>query len=117
MENSRRIIEIIKEEIEALKKDGVSKEEFTNGQKHLIYKVSLGFDSLYSIADNLMDNLGCKGRIFLPEEKKAAILGITRNDLLEMANEIFDFDKATVGFMGSRDNLEKIRNAGIDKVV
>ena len=115
--NLQRAIEIVKEEIGTIKRNGISEEEFEGCQKHFIYRVSLSFDTIYSIADNLMDSLGCKGRIFLPEEKKEAILNITRDDLLEIAKEVFDFDKATIGFMGNKGDLETIKNASIDKII
>lgn len=116
-ENCQRVIEIIKEEIETIKKEGISEEDFKACQKSLIYGVSLSFDTIYSIADNLMDNLGWKGKIFLPEEKKEAILNIAKDDILTAAGEVFDFNKATIGFMGNRDNLEKVKNTGIDKII
>ncbi|PIY65295.1 hypothetical protein COY91_02670 [Candidatus Shapirobacteria bacterium CG_4_10_14_0_8_um_filter_39_15] len=115
--NSRRAIEIIKEEIETIKRNGISEEEFRGCQKSFIYHVSLSFDTIYSIADNLMDNLGCKGRIFLPEEKKRAIAEVTKEDLSEMAKRVFDFDKATIGFMGNKENLEEIKSTGIDRII
>lgn len=117
LENFQRVIEIIKEEIEAIKKGNISEKQFSGCQKQMIYKVSLSFDTIYAIADNVMDSLGCKGRIILPEEKKEAILKITKDDILTMAGEIFDFNKATIGFMGNKDDLERIKTSGVDKII
>lgn len=114
--NSQRAIEIIKEEIETIKRNGISEEEFEGCRKRFIYRVSLSFDTIYSIADNLMDNLGCKGRIFLPEEKKEAILSLTRDDLLRTAKLVFDFDKATFGFMGSPKNIKSLKKLNVEQI-
>lgn len=117
MENLAQILKIIKEEIDKIKNGDISDDEFESCKKYKIYDVSLSLDSIYSIADNIMTDLGYLGKIYLPEEKKQIIIKINQNDLIKIANETFDFNKATIGFMGNKKNLETIKKEGIDKTI
>ncbi|MBU2577271.1 insulinase family protein [Patescibacteria group bacterium] len=116
LENTTRIIEIIKEEIEKIKKEGFTPEEFLSSQKYCMYQISMSNDSVWAIAENLVDDLFWRKKIYLPDDLQTEVRKITNNDLTKAVREIFNFDKATIGFMCSPENIKSLRKFGIEKM-
>jgi len=116
LENTARIIEIIKEEIKKVKKEGFTQKEFLSAQKFCMYQISMSNDSVWSVAENLVDDLFWRKRIYLPDDLQTAVKKISNKDLTEAAGEIFDFDKSTIGFMSSQKNIKSLKKLGIEKM-
>ena len=115
LENTARIMEIIRKEIEKIKKEGFTQEEFKSAQKYWIYQISMSNDSVWTIAGNLVDDLFWRKKIYLPEDLQAVVKKISNEDLIRAAGEIFDFDKATIGFMSNSKNIKSLKNSILDR--
>lgn len=113
LENTWRIIEIIKEEARKIKKTGFTQEEFLSAQKYCLYQISMSNDSVWAIAENLVEDLSGRKRIYLPEDIQSAVKRITNKDLTEAVKEILDFDKATIGIMGSKENIKNLKKLNV----
>lgn len=116
MENSFKTAEMFKQEIDRVKVDGFSEEEFKAAKKYYTYQISLSVDTIYSVADNLMEDLFFKGKIYLPDDLRLVIEKITLEDLNNAAKAIFNFNKVKVGIMGKAENLKKVKDLGVDKI-
>lgn len=117
LENAGRIVEVFREQIEKIKKEGFTDEELSVCQRYLEYRVALSNDTIYSIANNLMDDLFWLGKIYLPNDLRLKIKSVTKKDLKSACDDIFDFNKATIGFMGNKSNVKQIKEKKIDKVL
>jgi len=116
LENTARIIEIIKEEIEKVKKEGFTQKEFLSAQKFCMYQISMSNDSVWSVAENLVDDLFWRKRIYLPDDLQTAVKKISNKDLTEAAREIFDFNKATIGIMSSPENIKSLKKLNLGQI-
>lgn len=112
-ENTKRILEITREETGKIRKEGINFKEFGRTKKYYLYQTSMSFDSVYGIADNLISYLFREGKIFLPEDRKKEINKVKKEDVERLAKEILAFDKALTGMMGRKDLLEKIKKQKI----
>lgn len=116
LENTERIVEVIREEIEKIKNQGFTREEFLSAQKYRVYQISMSNDSVWAIAENLVDDLFWRKRIYLPDDLQAEVMKITNNDLTKVAREIFDFNKATIGIMSSKENIKSLKKLNIEQI-
>lgn len=116
LQNVDRILDITRREIEKIKKDGFTKEEFLSAQRYGIYQISMSNDTIWSIAENIISDLFWRNKIYTPEEKIDAVRSITKEDLIDVSGKIFDFEKTTVGFLGNKGNIGVLRKNGIDKL-
>jgi predicted Zn-dependent peptidase len=107
--NVLKIIELLKKEIESIKINGFTQDEFLAARKFCLYQVSMSNDSIESIANNLINDLFWRGKIYLPENIQSEIKKITKEDLEGVVKEVFNFDKATIGLMGDQQNIKSLK--------
>lgn len=116
LENTARIIEIIKVEIEKIKNGEFTQEEFLAAQKYYIYQISMSNDSVWAIARNLAVDLFLRKKIYLPEDLQREVKKVTKEDLLAAAREIFDFSKVTSGIMSNQENINCLKKMNLARV-
>ena len=73
-------------------------------------------DSVLSVAENLVDDLFWRKRIYLPDDLQTAVKKISNKDLTEAAREIFDFNKATIGIMSSPENIKSLKKLNLGQI-
>ncbi len=56
-ENTEKILKVVYEEVENIKMKGIENDEFERARKYFCYESLMGFDTVYSIAINLISYL------------------------------------------------------------
>jgi len=116
LENTARIIEVIKIEIEKIKSGEFTQEEFLAAQKYYLYQISMNNDSVWTIAGNLSADLSLRKKIYLPEDLQRKVKKVTREDLIDAAKEIFDFKRVNIGLMSSQKNIKSLKKLSIEQI-
>ena len=109
-ENLSLSMQLIKKELEKIKKNGVQKKE-TQKAKNLYRRniVCFNFETPLQIADWVVGEELAGRKIRLPEEYMRMVEKISEEEIGYLAQEIFDFSKINIGFMGNlkKDEVEK----------
>ncbi len=105
------VIRAILEEAVKLKKEYISEEELSRGKESIIGNLFLGLETSDSLANFYGSHELIRGEIITPEEYAEKIRKVTKEDIRNVANDIFREDGlnlALIGPMGDRENFVKI---------
>ena len=109
-ENLFLSMQLIKKELEKIKNNGVQKKE-TQKAKNLYRRnvVCFNFETPLQITDWVVGEELSGRKIRLPEEYMRMVEKISKEEIGYLAQEIFDFSKINIGFMGNlkKDEIEK----------
>lgn len=109
-ENLFLSMQLIKKELEKIKSNGVQKKE-TQKAKNLYRRnvVCFNFETPLQITDWVVGEELAGRKIRLPEEYMRIVEKISKEEIGYLAQEIFDFSKINIGFMGNlkKDEIEK----------
>lgn len=101
------VLEIILREVEDIKKKGLKEEELQAAKNKLIVELILELDDMEKKADgNATDDLYF-GRCIPLEESIRRILSVTNEDVIRLANEIFDPKYFGLTVLGPKKELPK----------
>ncbi len=103
-------LEIIKKEIVKLQKEGISDEEFTNSKTQLIGNYKLALESVTSRMQSIGKNLLLLDKVESQEDVIRKLEAVTKKDVDDIINYIFDFDKMTAVFVGKIDDEEALKD-------
>lgn len=96
-----------KEEVEKLKKEGVSEKELNHTKIILNSNSLLRFDNPESAAYYFGGYEVDKDKIWLPEKTEKVTNGIKKEEVNRLAKKIFDFSKVNIGLLGKVPNKTK----------
>lgn len=108
-ENTEKILKVVYEEVENIKMKGIENDEFERARKYFCYESLMGFDTVYSIAINLISYLFREGKVFLPQDRIREINKLKKSDVERMAREILVYEKSTAAIMAKKDLLEELQ--------
>jgi predicted Zn-dependent peptidase len=113
IEKLTKTLKIIKNQIELIKKDGVSIKELELSNSYLNAATLMQFDSAPSIAKYFIDEIFYSNKLWFPEDYIKAANKISKEYVKDIANEIFDFSKVNISLLG---NVEKKQLDKIEKI-
>lgn len=109
-ETELRAIELIREVIDELLRDGVTQDEVSRTVTQIKSNVLMGLESTTSRMSTMARNEFVYGRAITEDEISAAFDAVTPESVLEVAREILDFNKlsfSAVGKVRERDEYKK----------
>ncbi len=106
-ENLEKTIEIILKEIRDIVENGVNEEEFNRVKSGFAGRVSFGYETSDDIAQKFGSQEVTKDEIMLPEELLEKINKVTREQIHEVAKQIFVNDGLNLAIIGPHDKNEK----------
>ena len=109
-ESGREVVQLILDEFRLLKGGPVGDKELKMAKDHLKGSLMLSLESSSSRMSNLARQEFYYGREFTVSEILEGIDGVTGEDVLQLAREIFDPARCTLAVLGQTGNL------GMDKV-
>lgn len=109
MNTSKQAIASVRNEIERLKKDGLSEEEFERGKKQLKGAYTLGQESTTSLMKIYARNCLYANRTLDFDERINNIDKIKLEETKEVIDKIFDFDKVTSSYVGKKIDYDPLK--------
>jgi predicted Zn-dependent peptidase len=94
-----------------IKKNGITEEELTNSVNYLCGMLDLDNDN-NSIALSNGYNILKYNKIFKKDEEKKIYRSIKLNEIIEVASDIFQYNKLNHGILSNKSHLCKIKNIG-----
>jgi predicted Zn-dependent peptidase len=106
----QQAIEIIRKEIESVKKLGPTSEELKRAKDHIAGRTLLAMEDC-AVRSEWFGNqaLFTPEKIMTPEERLKKIQAVTKTQVQEMAREILDFKKLAVGIVGPFASGEEVK--------
>lgn len=103
------VFKLVKDELNAFITTGVTLQELNLTKNFLIDRSLMSFDQPSAIADWIEDDLLWEDRIYTPEEIVKIIESIDKNDLKQVMEKYWDFDKLNLVVQGPlEDSVENI---------
>jgi predicted Zn-dependent peptidase len=106
LESTEKVLGLIAVELHALKNDLVSVEELRRAKDHLKGSMILSLESTGARMSNLARAEMYFGRFFSQDEILAAVEGVTREEVLTVANEFFRPDQIAATVVGNLDGFQ-----------
>lgn len=100
VKNINKAIEVIKKEIEKIIKKGVTRRELEDAKTHIRGGITLSMEDSGTQASWYGQQALFADKIKTPEQKLAEIDKVTNEQIIDLANKIFDFDKMRVAVIG-----------------
>jgi len=102
-DKQEEVYSLILEELEKLKKDGVTDDELERAKGNLRGTITRTLESSYAIADYLCSSLYWYKEILEPAEILNRYEAVAKEDIQALASEIFDPQKAIVSVVGPKE--------------
>ena len=103
--NARKVVNLILEEFRNLKKDSIPAEELQRAKDYLKGNLLLGLESTNSRMANIARQELYYGRSFSLDEVASQIDAVTREDVVEVARDLFQSEKIAVTVLGPRQDF------------
>jgi predicted Zn-dependent peptidase len=109
LETAGRVVECVVQEFRELKEKPVPEEELRRAKDHLKGSLMLSLESTSARMSNLARNELYFGRFFTLDEIVNAVEAVTREELLELARQLFAPDKIGATVLGNLDGFRLTR--------
>jgi predicted Zn-dependent peptidase len=103
--NARKVVNLIIEEFRNLKKDSIPAEELQRAKDYLKGNLLLGLESTTSRMANIARQELYYGRYISLDEVSSKIDAVTREDVVEVARELFQSGRIAVTVLGPRQGF------------
>ena len=103
--NARKVVNLIIEEFRSLKRNSIPPEELQRAKDYLKGSLLLGLESTTSRMANLARQELYYGRCVTLDEVAARIDAVTREDVAQVARELFQSDRIAVTVLGPRKDF------------
>lgn len=103
--NASKATYAVKEEIDKLKKYGITDAEFNKGIQQLKSHLVLGSESSLSLMRANGRNMIMEGKMFDVSERLNAINSLTQRDIKEAIEFIFNYENVSASYVGPKTNI------------
>lgn len=104
-QNASKATYAVKEEIDKLKKYGITDAEFNKGIQQLKSNLVLGSESSLSLMRANGRNMIMEGKMFDVSERLNAINSLTQSDIKEAIEFIFNYENVSASYVGPKTNV------------
>ena len=104
--NSEQATIAIREEIDKLKKDGITEEEFNKGIQQLKSNLVLGAESSLSLMRANGRNMIMQGKMFDLDERLDVINSLTLKDVRTAIDYIFNYENVSASYVGPETDVD-----------
>ncbi|MEK9157598.1 MAG: pitrilysin family protein [Patescibacteria group bacterium] len=102
-------LEVTMAEIAKIKKEGVTTEELQEAKDHVEGRMVMALENSRVVANNYANSVLFENKVLTPEEELAKIKAVTAEDVLAVAQEIFQANKANFAIIGPFKDAEPFR--------
>ena len=109
--NADEVVKLMKQEIDTLKKDRISAEDFAQGKDQLIGNYALSMEGSNAVMSAMGKSLLLLDEIYDEAETQKKIEAVTPERVDALIDKIFDFSKMSAVFAGKiekRDEIERL---------
>ena len=100
-ENTSQAIELIIKEVKKIKKNSVEKNELVHAKEYVIGQIMLSLENTKNNMIQIGDNILTFGKVIPLKETLHALKNISREEILETANDIFKPESVNLALVGS----------------
>lgn len=93
-------IELIKKELEDVKKNGITETELQKAKSIIIGRMDVALEDTSNLAEFYCRQYLLQNRIITPEEKKNIINKVTLDEVNDIINKVIDFNKINLAVIG-----------------
>jgi len=104
-------IKVIMQELDRIKKKGVTQKELNDAKAYIRGKTILSLENTSSLAEYYSKQELLSGELLSPDQKFKKIQKVTRADIQTIAKTVFDTNKTNLALIGpfkSKDRFEKL---------
>ena len=94
------VVQLMLEEIEKLRRDGITKEEFTRSKEQLKGGYMLGQESTSARANAIGKSELLRGMVYTDEQIMARIERVSMDDVMDILPEVLNLDNGAASFVG-----------------
>lgn len=109
-ETEETALETIRRVIDQFLQEGPDQEELDRAREQSKANVVMGLESTHALMSHAGRSLLFLDQIFTPEEIIAAYDGVTREDVMDLAREIFRWDQVSLSAVGQVRPVEEYKN-------
>ena len=102
-------LKAIKDEINKVIKNGLTNEEFENSKKSFISNTKISYENTAGIGTQNALKMARKGEILSKKEVIEMLESITMKDITEIINEIFNFERCTIAYVGNNTKIDLMK--------
>lgn len=107
-DNSEEVVSLIMQEFSKLAVKGVPQSELDKTKEQIKGNIYLGLENVSSRMSRIGKSELCFNRIITPEEVIEKIVNVTTDDVKQMANILFDYDKLASTTIGPSCNSQEL---------
>ncbi|MDP2838249.1 MAG: pitrilysin family protein [Candidatus Moranbacteria bacterium] len=107
-ENLEKTVQVILDEYKKISVEQVEKEELTKAKEYIKGKMAMGLEGSDDVVEYLVTQEVIRGEIVLPKEKAKLIDTVTAEDVLRVAQDIFQNKKLNLAVIGPKANKAKL---------
>lgn len=105
-ENCQRVIDIILEELEDVRQNGITQEELTKTFSQLKGSLYMGLETVSSRMNKLGRSLLHYNRVITPEDNVADLERVTVEDVKQLAQTLFRKENMEITILGAVDDIQ-----------
>lgn len=105
-ENCQRVIDIILEELEDVRQNGITQEELTKTFSQLKGSLYMGLETVSSRMNKLGRSLLHYNRVITPEDNVADLERVTVEDVKQLAETLFRKENMEITILGAVDDIQ-----------
>ena len=102
-------LEVTMAEINKIKKKGVTADELQEAKDHVEGRMVMALENSRVVANNYANSVLFENKVLTPEEELAKIKAVTAEDVLNVAQEIFQANKANFAIIGPFKDVEPFK--------
>lgn len=106
LEHLEEVLTLVCQEVAAFKKDGLTEEELQLAKNFLTNQWLMTFDHPSSISSWIESDLLWEDKVLLPEECAKMIQDVTREELIQLMQDYWNFDKLNLIVQGPIENSQ-----------
>ncbi len=107
--NIEEALRAIREEILLFTKDGISEQELNKGKEQIKMGLVARDETTISLMRSFGRTMLFENELYDIDKEIALIDAVTVEEVLQVANEIFDFDKVCVSYVGKDSNADMLK--------
>ena len=100
-------IEVIREQFEKMKNDLVDSGELQRAKDYLVGRASIGLEDTSALAQWYATQEALENKIVTPSERFEQIQSVKAEDLVRVAQDLFDVNKITLAIIGPYENEDE----------
>ncbi len=108
-QKTKEAVEVVAAELKKVKKDGITPQELQRAKDQIEGSLALGLEHSDAVAETYAESLIFHNKVLTPEEELDKMKRVTLDQVLEVAEEIFQDNKLNLSLIGPFENEDEFK--------